>query len=742
MSTLLLHAAAFAPPTASLAPRAYTPLPVGSVTPTGWLLEQLTLQAEGLSGHLAQFWPDVQQSVWIGGNADGGLHERTPYWLNGIVPLAFLLRNAGRAKLSPVVGVWKAASPSSWLAANRTYCTPEYHRGHGHGHAGHDHAHAGHDHDHAGHHEPTEACVAPQTEQTAMRNVDLLAQVETYVAYILSHQAADGWLGPPQGGDSGAFWGRSNIMLALAMYAEANAADPAKWQNVTGAMRGYALSLGVRLKATPLTSWAAQRWQDIALGVQWLLDHAAGGREAELLRVGDVLHSQGGNWEKWFELGNFSTGGEYSYNPPYVHNVNAAQGLKSAAVRWRQSRNASLRTLSRTRVDKLDAHCGLPTGMYVGDELIDTAAGHSPSRGIELCGVVEAMFSYATMFQAFGEASAAERAERIAYNAMAATWASPKGGDMWAHQYLQAVNEIAAKHDHPHVWKHDGDDAEKYGLAPNFGCCTANFNQGWPKFAHAIFHTTADGAIAIGILAPAKATIPAADGISKPTTIEITTDYPFGDDVTIDVDAAAPTALLVRVPAWADASASPTLTLAGGKPISLAGQNGTLTRLELPAGTSRAVLAFAPPLRVERWSANGYSVHRGALMYSLPLTPNFTVTAHHFGGDDQSNDYDAVAATPWRVAIELDPAAPDKSLRFERRHALAAGAAPWNHTGWPTVVHATVRPLPSWGVVNGSATEPPPSPACAGNATCGDAYDVVLVPHGATDLRIGMLPLA
>ena len=41
------------------------------------------------------------------------------------------------------------------------------------------------------------------------------------------------------------------------------------------------------------------------------------------------------------------------------------------------------------------------------------------------------------------------------------------------------------------------------------------------------------------------------------------------------------------------------------------------------------------------------SVHRGALMYSLPLTPNFTVTAHHFGGDDQSNDYDAVASTPW-----------------------------------------------------------------------------------------------
>jgi len=37
-----------------LQPYAYQPLPVGSVTPKGWLLKQLTLQAEGLSGHLAQ----------------------------------------------------------------------------------------------------------------------------------------------------------------------------------------------------------------------------------------------------------------------------------------------------------------------------------------------------------------------------------------------------------------------------------------------------------------------------------------------------------------------------------------------------------------------------------------------------------------------------------------------------------------------------------------------------------------
>ncbi len=48
------------------------------------------------------------------------------------------------------------------------------------------------------------------------------------------------------------------------------------------------------------------------------------------------------------------------------------------------------------------------------------------------------MFSYNTMFSVHGDVAFADRAERIAYNALPATWSSPRGGDMWAHQYLQA----------------------------------------------------------------------------------------------------------------------------------------------------------------------------------------------------------------------------------------------------------------------------------------------------------------
>lgn len=72
-----------------LKPRAFTPLPLGQVRPEGWLLEQLRIQADGLSGHLDEFWPDIADSAWFGGESDGW--ERGPYWLGGMVPLAFLV---------------------------------------------------------------------------------------------------------------------------------------------------------------------------------------------------------------------------------------------------------------------------------------------------------------------------------------------------------------------------------------------------------------------------------------------------------------------------------------------------------------------------------------------------------------------------------------------------------------------------------------------------------------------------
>src|SRR5512138_935346 len=76
---------------AGLAPTAFHPLPLGSIRPEGWLARQLRIQADGLSGHLDEFWPDVGQSKWFGGTAEGW--ERAPYWLDGAIPLAWVLED-------------------------------------------------------------------------------------------------------------------------------------------------------------------------------------------------------------------------------------------------------------------------------------------------------------------------------------------------------------------------------------------------------------------------------------------------------------------------------------------------------------------------------------------------------------------------------------------------------------------------------------------------------------------------
>ena len=72
-----------------LAQPAFRPLPLGAIRPRGWLERQLRIQAQGLTGHLDEFWPDVAGSQWFGGDAEGW--ERAPYWLDGAIPLAWVL---------------------------------------------------------------------------------------------------------------------------------------------------------------------------------------------------------------------------------------------------------------------------------------------------------------------------------------------------------------------------------------------------------------------------------------------------------------------------------------------------------------------------------------------------------------------------------------------------------------------------------------------------------------------------
>ena len=71
-------------------PCVFNLLPLGSVRPTGWLKSQLQIQANGLSGHFDETWPDVgPTSGWLGGTGESW--ERGPYFLDGLISLAYLL---------------------------------------------------------------------------------------------------------------------------------------------------------------------------------------------------------------------------------------------------------------------------------------------------------------------------------------------------------------------------------------------------------------------------------------------------------------------------------------------------------------------------------------------------------------------------------------------------------------------------------------------------------------------------
>ena len=73
----------------------FTELPIGAIQPQGWLLEQLNRQASGLTGHLDEVYPEVMgdSNAWLGG--DGDAWERGPYWIDGLLPLAYILNDNG-----------------------------------------------------------------------------------------------------------------------------------------------------------------------------------------------------------------------------------------------------------------------------------------------------------------------------------------------------------------------------------------------------------------------------------------------------------------------------------------------------------------------------------------------------------------------------------------------------------------------------------------------------------------------
>jgi len=71
----------------------YVELPLGAIKPQGWLHDMLVRQKDGATGNLDTLYPLVmgQRNGWLGG--DGDQWERGPYWIDGLLPLAYILHD-------------------------------------------------------------------------------------------------------------------------------------------------------------------------------------------------------------------------------------------------------------------------------------------------------------------------------------------------------------------------------------------------------------------------------------------------------------------------------------------------------------------------------------------------------------------------------------------------------------------------------------------------------------------------
>lgn len=95
-------------------------LPIGSITPRGWVRHMLELEADGMTGHLEELspWCKMEGSAWA--SPDGaGSHpwEELPYWLKGFGDLGYVLKDeriCGRAR-QWIEGVLSSQREDGWF---------------------------------------------------------------------------------------------------------------------------------------------------------------------------------------------------------------------------------------------------------------------------------------------------------------------------------------------------------------------------------------------------------------------------------------------------------------------------------------------------------------------------------------------------------------------------------------------------------------------------------------------------
>lgn len=599
-------------------------LGLGAIRPSGWLRDQLELQARNITGRLEEVWADVgPDSAWLGG--DGEDWERGPYYLDGLVPLAHVL---GDETLQAKAAVWIDA--------------------------------------------------------------------------ILASQREDGWFGPASNDD---WWPRIVATKVLTQHAEATADD----RVVPFLTRYFRYQLD-HLPDRPLRSWGWARGADNTLSVHWLHDRTG---ESWLLDLAELLDSQTLDWGKY--LTENLIRGKATRFDHHTHGPNVAMGLKTDAVRFLTDGDPDRGDRTRRALAELERWHGQVHGWFSGDEWL---GGREAVAGVETCQVVEMMFTIETLARVFGDARWGDDLESLAFNLLPAS----SDPEMRGHQYLQQANQVRVSVDR-RPWSFSGDDANIFGLEPNFGCCTANLHQGWPKFVDSLWmHDGDDGLIAV---AYAPAEIRSTLG-GTPVAVTVDTLYPFEETVrvTVSPDAPVESTVSLRVPSWAVA---PRLRI-NGEPVETDAVDGYL-RLARTWRTGDEIELTLPAVpRLVRREREAVGVRLGPLQLVYSPGENWREVPAAPG----IGEWTVEARGSWNHALVLPT---DLSNWPVRRSAPAeVPFAP----GQPAVrVRVVSLRVPSWQPDGGNAGTLPDGRVSEPSGV----MEIDLVPYGSARIRVAELPV-